>query len=1148
MAEDLPPRPGMPTVSSIGQFELTAAARESFGFADDQFMELSTSGASIYALPILSDPSSSSSGSLSGLSGGSSNRSLKRALLDRAASRPPTSMASPGGTTSPRPPQNLSLDESSLSISGMSLASLGSLSRSSRRLHMLENVDEALDDSRSWRDAEVSATVEESDRDHEHNGEKDARSSGGYGRSSNDSDRRQGTVLQTATGGDGSAAAVTAVGLAGTAGILQARASSAPSQHQRVGGNVQDFSTGIADLRRQYSYSRRMASMPQRRKDVPPPPPVGVDLAPVSSPTVISSSPPTQPVDATIGAPTIRSTSHNRDDDLDGDVGVGGSGRGGNGGGTSSGSSGSRSPSQARTGKRKGSRPAAVGRLLRTIGRRTAKAREEVGASGEKAGVIAPGGVGAVDAEGEVEWASEAASWSNNSSVKGRRSNSSPTSALGASPGRLPHNGQAIRARSASSASTAVATPAPAVAGLEKSKLGRGGLRERFASVWGHRHCGSSSKKGKRGNEPELEEMSTSSTGTCIGSGGVSGFSPGDSSAVGPEPGALPGWFRGHSAPVGPLGDTISYDPFSTATFSSVPLAASGLAFDPNFVFSPSAFDVDDSSASAARSFDPNSSVKSLLDMSSSDRRPPDAHDTSTADETDGSSAVPEGGAVQSAQAVAPQYEAAASTAGARDEAAEASAQAAVEAAAALLQEQLAQDLSDLSVSGGGRDDKMSPVERDAAACAHGMMEFPKAGVAALTPSENRPDSEAYRLPRSVTLDSTASLPTTAQGTLSKDKNSGTASHKAWQAVPPMQTHQTAGLPWSNVLVDVPGEKPPTAGGAGGNDDLGRAPVQSLKMASWPGPGEGMSAVGMSLAQWQAGGVPVGGGPDCSGTTSDLATELSDKQVSSSSREACSVPTAAGILGVGRSRSADDTDRSSSTARMKSPIVGLNGGGSGRRSSDNAPNLSRPDRWPYGGGGPANPASRSVFATAPAGGIGTTGIPPPFSTSSSPNGSGSGSVGAPAPLPPPWWPGLSGCAPRADVEVQGTLNAPRAVSHEGSIEVPSIGGDVGGGCGSGSPTGGAESVPESSPAGSEGKNNGAWSALEAMIPTPGLAKPKPNPQAVGTHVGGVSQVGTGVDSSGGTVRGGGSDCGSDVGCDRDGKAPASGWGMLASLG
>ncbi|CAN0000195.1 unnamed protein product, partial [Sphacelaria rigidula] len=761
----------------------------------------------------------------------------------------------------------------------------------------------------------------------------------------------------------------------------------------------------------------------------------------------------------------------------------------------------------------------------------------------------AAAGRGAVDAEGEVEWASEAASWSNNSSVKGRRINSSPTSALGASPGRLPYNGRVIRVRSASSKSTAVATAA-VVAGLEQSKLGRGGLRERFASVWGHRRCGSSSKKDKRGNEAELEEISTSLSGACNGGGGVSGFPPGDSSAVGPEPGALPGWFRGHSAPVGePLGDTIPYDSFTTAAFSGIPLGASSLSLDLNFALSPSTHDVDDSSASAARSFDPNSSIKSLLDMSSSDRRPPDARDTSMADKTDGSAAAPEGGAVQAVQATAPQYEAAASATAARDGAAEASAQAVVEAAAALLQDQLAQDLSDLSVSGGGRDDERSPVQRDTTTRAYGAIEFSKAGTAALTASEGRPDSEEYRLPRSVTLDSTAPLPTTVQGTLSKDSHPSTAPHKAWQIVPPMQTHQTAGMLWSNVLVDVPGEKAPTAGGAGDCDDLGPAPVKSLKTASWPGSGEGMPAVGMSLAQWQAGGVPVGISSDCSETTSNLTIEHIDKQVSSSFREACPLPAAAGVLGVGRSRSADDTDRSPSTLHMKSPIVGLNGGGSGRCSSDNAPNLSRPDRLPYGGGGSANRASRSVFATAPAGGISVTGILPPFSTSSSPHETRSGSIGAPAPLPPPWWPGLSGCAPRADIEVRETLNAPRTISHEGSIEVPSAGGD-GGGCSGGSPTGGAESFPGSSPAGSEGKNNEAWSALQAMIPTPGLAKPKPKmkPQAVGTHVGGVSQVGTGADSSGGTVKRGGSDCGSDVGCDRQGKAHASGWGMLASIG
>ncbi|CAN0488599.1 unnamed protein product, partial [Ectocarpus sp. 12 AP-2014] len=141
-----------------GSMDLSAAAQEALGFADDQFMELSTSGASILNLSsLLTDPLAASSsgrfgalqqasaagaaGSGSGSGSGSvdlsTSNSLRRFFL--------ASTAAAG--------RHASRDESSLSTSGMSLASLGSLSRSrsTKRLGGLFDVDEALDDSRAWR-------------------------------------------------------------------------------------------------------------------------------------------------------------------------------------------------------------------------------------------------------------------------------------------------------------------------------------------------------------------------------------------------------------------------------------------------------------------------------------------------------------------------------------------------------------------------------------------------------------------------------------------------------------------------------------------------------------------------------------------------------------------------------------------------------------------------------------------------------------------------------------------------------------------------------------------------------------------------------------------------------------------------------------
>ena len=132
---------------------LSAAAQEAIGFSDDQFMDLSTSGASFYHLPLLDTSISSSKLNQhnSSSSRGTTSPSLLKVLLASSSAK--------------------AKDESSLSASGMSLASLGALSRSARRQSSgFYNVDEALDDSIAWRETWL-MKVADGEEDRAHSGQ-----------------------------------------------------------------------------------------------------------------------------------------------------------------------------------------------------------------------------------------------------------------------------------------------------------------------------------------------------------------------------------------------------------------------------------------------------------------------------------------------------------------------------------------------------------------------------------------------------------------------------------------------------------------------------------------------------------------------------------------------------------------------------------------------------------------------------------------------------------------------------------------------------------------------------------------------------------------------------------------------------------------
>lgn len=113
-----PIAPAFPFSSEMDPLGLSAVAQEAMGFKDDQFMDLSTSGASICQLRAFPDISWSPSSRF--------NQSPCRSSLSGVHRRGPPALA----------PGVKARDESDLSASGMSLSSLGSLSRSasSRRV------------------------------------------------------------------------------------------------------------------------------------------------------------------------------------------------------------------------------------------------------------------------------------------------------------------------------------------------------------------------------------------------------------------------------------------------------------------------------------------------------------------------------------------------------------------------------------------------------------------------------------------------------------------------------------------------------------------------------------------------------------------------------------------------------------------------------------------------------------------------------------------------------------------------------------------------------------------------------------------------------------------------------------------------------
>lgn len=297
------PAPSAMSSTELDSMELSAVAQEAIGFADDQFMELSTSGASLYDVALFTEHSSSAGGRLNQSGASTSNGSLRRMLQNTKAR-----------------------DESSLSPSGMSLASLGSLSRSTRRLSGLIDVDEALDDSIAWRHTGVKVEDEDGNAlDVCGNGTAE-------GKQVTSADLPGGRIIRgtaaaaatTAAAAEAAASTRTAPAVAAAAAeagldaaaeaatvavrspLLDAAESRTSGEGHPVsgaaggaktqltttavevppvaegmahGGTVRELSLGVAELRQQ-SYHRRMACASVGSSRSAPPLPVGVDLAP----------------------------------------------------------------------------------------------------------------------------------------------------------------------------------------------------------------------------------------------------------------------------------------------------------------------------------------------------------------------------------------------------------------------------------------------------------------------------------------------------------------------------------------------------------------------------------------------------------------------------------------------------------------------------------------------------------------------------------------------------------------------------------------------------------------------------------------------------------------------------------------------------
>lgn len=1209
-------------------------------------MDLSTSGASIHARPILSDLSPRSSDQVSG----SSSNPLRKALL---ANRHAAAAATPAGFVGGSNRIAQALDESALSCSGMSLVSLGSLSRSAWRLDMLNDDDEALDDPEAWLNAltNSNSTAEDQERRPDAypgalapTGGADGSGSRASHRKSN-SDRRR-ACLDTEGGNS-----ATVGGLTGTASLPHGCARSAG--YHRDGAidsdiRVQQLSIQVAELRRQQSYAGRLVVQPPPPPagvdlaPIPPPPPVGVDLAP--PPPAVGRVSPVIPDTFTTAGGHVSNPPWASGSAVAGAVRGGGGdscdqaadrGERSSGGINSSGSSTSGRSSSDVVHEQRKIRRAGIGRaLLRTLGIAAAK-------NGEGAPVASTGAASTPVGGREVDLASATNGWSNDSSLQGRRDSSSSANAIGPCAGSLPHDGRAARAKSVPSAATSVAAGVMGVGSDKSFVSGTGGVRERFAGVWGgHRWIGSH-RNAKKEAEHGIGDFSQGSTMAPTADVGGLEFLDKGQSELGPEPAAYPDWFRGHSAPAGSADDGNPQDffagtflgpPFGASPFLGTPLGASDRSFDPNLAMSPLPYDADNSGLSIARSFDPNSSVKSLFDTSTSWRTrsvprntPQEQDDHQTLGFLRGSRLPPLPASSSSVMSEPPMIARGEGTTasgvtatttptaimmvtklqGADDEK-----QTALEAAAALLEDdRLAQDMSDLSLS-GTRDGDGSPSRRRRSARRVDPMEFSDASVAAFN-AEGSKNRHLQQVSSSGTLGSSERSPTASIGgaswlranafpgsdlgattpavgtesALEKDNSTTNAANGTWQPSTvqprePMDDTAGRGRPNSWPLPLFPPVLSPDdhsylfgAVGAGSigvrngiahdgpvpanANSLGvfRAQSADVDTTRWK------SRVQDSQCNWAAeapGHVMMDQGTAFSLWRSDRGIELNGNCSASSLLNIPPTAAASTALGMGRSFSADNTDHSTSRPRsdglVRADGRGLAGGSSSVRLSD----LSCLSEATLGRGRPAHATLLQAFATAPPGIGSAVNIPACAAEPTAhermdavgSTGAGTAPVSA---VPPPWWSGLStsgqGRASNSHGEVceaQG-LSLSYLRAHDTGVLETGGASDV---------AGAVQSASRSGSICSEGKPNEAWSALQAMIPLPGLAKPKP--QAHASNDG--NQIGADVGAAAGGAGGGAgivNSCGSidaavELGLEHDGKdkqtssGSSNGWGVWAS--
>ncbi|CAN0178683.1 unnamed protein product, partial [Ectocarpus sp. 8 AP-2014] len=523
-------------------------------------------------------------------------------------------------------------------MSGMSLASLGSLSRSrsTKRLGGLFDVDEALDDSRAWRNYFLlqhgPAGLSESGSDvvAELMGKPRAGNPIGAG--------AEATVAGGARSAEGADAKVEGAGVAAAGGaaggggggggrggsgataatvVAEGDGDGMPSPPACVDGRgrVQDLSQRVAELRQQ-SYNRRLMATaavgPPRGRAAPPPLPVGVNLAPDETTATSPSEPKLSPGSVAQRVPPSGVVPGAKA--AAGDAGYGDSmleGSGGGGRGVDSSDGGGK-------GRVKGRRRKAAASFIRKIGlaatgRQHQQHQSEGGSlessahSGSNNHVSAGGAAGGGGAEGSLT----SGSWTESSS----------------------------------------AAAAPAAAG---SAVKRAGLRGRLGQVWSSRRkvdrrdSGSKERAGEQMRPQQQEEQggagvgggSSETSSTCssmppavlqpAGDGG-GGFAflpaaaPLAAPAVAPSSttaagnGVIPevgGGGGGAAPPTSPLGR--SFDP-------NQPLL-SGSVDDSNVSLPPQFGTAANSLGASNASFDPNRSTRSWFDTSaeSQARVPPE--------------------------------------------------------------------------------------------------------------------------------------------------------------------------------------------------------------------------------------------------------------------------------------------------------------------------------------------------------------------------------------------------------------------------------------------------------------------------------------------------------------------------------------------